>query len=121
MVKAVIDTNILVDFLQGLVPAQQELARYQRPAISVITWMEVMAGTTPATDPGTQSFLAGFDLLGIDAATVEQAVQLRRSHRIKLPDAIIWATAQVNHCLLVTRNSRDMDPNDPGVRVPYTV
>jgi len=121
VVKAIIDTNILVDFLQGFIPARQELARYQSPAISVITWMEVMAGTTPATDSGTRSFLAGFDVLGIDAATAEQAVQLRRTHRIKLPDAIIWATAQVNQCLLVTRNSRDMDPNDPSVRVPYTV
>lgn len=121
MVKAVIDTNILVDFLQGAVPAQQELARYQQPAISVITWMEVMAGATPATETGTRSFLAGFEILGIDASTAEQAVQLRRVHRIKLPDAIIWATARANQSLLVTRNSRDMDPNDPGVRIPYTI
>jgi predicted nucleic acid-binding protein len=119
VVKAVIDTNVLIDFLQGLVLAQQELARYQSPAISVISWMEVMVGTTASTEQGTRSFLAGFEVLGIDPAIAEQVVQLRRTHRIKIPDAIIWATAKVHQCLLVTRNTRDMDPTDPGIRVPY--
>ena len=119
--KAVLDTNILIDYLNGRPAAQQELARYTHPAISVITWMEVMAGVTPQTEPGTRNFLAGFDLLGIDPATAEQAVRLRRTHRIKLPDAIVWATAQVHQALLVTRNSRDIDPTDPGIRIPYTI
>jgi hypothetical protein len=34
---------------------------------------------------------------------------------------VIWATAQVHQCLLVTRNTRDFDANDPGVRVPYVI
>jgi predicted nucleic acid-binding protein len=121
MVKAVLDTNILIDYLNGRPAAQQEIASYTHPAISFITWMEVMAGTTPKTEQATRAFLSGFDLLGIDAATAEQAVSLRRTHRIKLPDAIVWATAQVHQSLLVTRNSRDFDRSDPGVRVPYTI
>ncbi|WP_231737780.1 type II toxin-antitoxin system VapC family toxin [Terracidiphilus gabretensis] len=119
--KAVLDTNILIDYLNGHPAAQQEFARYAHPAISVITWMEVMAGTTPQTEQATRTFLSGFDLLGIDAVTAEQAVSLRRKHRIKLPDAIVWATAQVRQALLVTRNSRDFDPSDPSVRIPYVV
>ena len=119
--RAVVDTNMLVDYLQGLPPARLELDRYQRPAISVITWMEVMVGTTPQTASATRAFLDRFELLGIDAATAEQAVKLRRCQRIKLPDAIIRATAQVHDCLLVTRNTRDFDPAEPGVRVPYMV
>ena len=121
MVKAVLDTNILIDYLNGRPAARQELARYTHPAISVVTWMEVMAGATPQTEPGTRAFLSGFDLLGIDPSTAEQAVQLRRAHRIKLPDAIVWATARVHQALLVTRNSRDIDPSDPGVRIPYVI
>ena len=116
-----LDTNILIDYLNGRPAAQQELARYTHPAISVITWMEVMTGITPQTEQGTRTFLSGFDLLGIDAATAEQAVSLRRTHRIKLPDAIVWATARVHQSLLVTRNSRDFDPSDPGIRIPYII
>ena len=39
--------------------------------------------------------------------------------RIKLPDAIIWATAQTNHRILITRNTKDFAKNEPGVMIPY--
>jgi predicted nucleic acid-binding protein len=38
---------------------------------------------------------------------------------MKLPDAIIWAAAQSEDRILVTRNTRDFPAEDPGVRVPY--
>jgi hypothetical protein len=119
VVKAVIDTNILVDYLYGIPQAQQELALYQSPSISVISWIEVMAGATEQTESTARGFLKSFDLLEIDTRVAEQAVVLRKTNRIKLPDAVIWATAQVHQCLLVTRNARDFDPRDPGIRVPY--
>jgi len=121
MVNAVIDTNILVDCLRGIPQANAELALYPNPGISVISWIEIMAGTTPQTEKAARAFLQSFDLLEIDVPTAERAAFLRRTVRIKLPDAIIWAAAQVNQCLLVTRNTRDFDPNDPGVRVPYVL
>jgi predicted nucleic acid-binding protein len=49
------------------------------------------------------------------------AVQLRRTHRIRLPDAIIWATAQTKEVILVTRNTKDFDPDWEGVHLPYTI
>ena len=119
--KAVIDTNILIDYLQGVSLAAKELTLYKSPAISVISWMEVMAGATPQNESTARAFLQSFDLLQIDARIAEQAVILRKARRIKLPDAVIWATAQVHQCLLVSRNTRDFDQNDPGVRVPYTI
>ena len=55
--KAVIDTNILVDYLHGIAPAKREIALYQSPAVSVITWMEVMAGATVRTESAVRAFL----------------------------------------------------------------
>jgi predicted nucleic acid-binding protein len=121
MVRAVIDTNILVDYLHGISLAKAEMALYQSPAVSVISWMEVMVGATSQTEATTRAFLQSFTLLEIDAKIAERAVILRKTRRIKLPDAIIWATAQVHQCLLVSRNTRDFDQGDPGVRVPYTI
>ena len=119
--KAVIDTNILVDYLRGIPKAATELALYKRPAISMISWIEVLTGTTVQTEKAARAFLQTFDLLEIETTIAEQAVVLRKTKRIKLPDAIIWATAQVHQCLLVTRNTRDFDSDDPGVRVPYAI
>ena len=42
-VKALFDTNILLDYLKGVEAAQVERARYRQPLISIVTWMEVLA------------------------------------------------------------------------------
>jgi predicted nucleic acid-binding protein len=119
MVKVLFDTNILIDYLNGVKEAKRELERFEDKAISVITWMEVMVGTTPETEAGTRAFLAGFAHLAINDQVAERAVALRQGKRIKLPDAIVWATAQTSSRLLVTRNTRDFTADEPGVRVPY--
>jgi predicted nucleic acid-binding protein len=119
MVKVLFDTNILIDYLSGVEAAKAEFNRFDNQAISLITWMEVMVGTTPETRTDTKRFLATFDMLTIDATVAERAVSLRQTKHIKVPDAIIWATAQVNDRLLVTRNSKDFVANEPGVFIPY--
>lgn len=119
MVGAVFDTNILIDYLNGIEQAKIELGKYSYRAISVITWMEVRVGTTPETEKIMLRFLNDFDSLPIDERVSEVAVMLRRQHKIKLPDAIVWATAQVNKRLLVTRNTKGYPRDEPGIRVPY--
>jgi predicted nucleic acid-binding protein len=119
MVKALFDTNILIDHLRGVPAAKQEFSRHQDKAISIVTWMEVMVGAAPALLHATQSFLAGFIIIDLDRSVAERAVLLRRTHRIKLPDAIVWASAQVNAMLFITRDARDFRADDPGVRIPY--
>jgi predicted nucleic acid-binding protein len=121
MVKALFDTNILVDYLRGIQMAREELGRYRQKAISLVTWMEVLVGTNAATEHGTREFLNGFELIAIDHGIAERAVELRRAHRIKLPDAIVWASAQTHAMLLVTRDAKGFPDRDPGIRVPYAV
>ena len=119
MVKALFDTNILIDYLNAVPEARTELRRYTDRAVSIITWMEVMVGANDDLKVATRGFLGGFEVLAVDPPVAERAVTLRRSHRIKLPDAVIWATAQVHAMLLVTRNIKDFPPDDPSVRAPY--
>ena len=119
MVKALFDTNILIDFLNGAEAARDEIARYDEPAISIITWIEVMAGASAANAGPTRAFLSRFEVIDLDEAIADQAVTLRRDHRLKLPDAIIWASARVQGRLLVTRDDKDFPADDPGVRSPY--
>jgi hypothetical protein len=44
---------------------------------------------------------------------------VRKQRKLKLPDAIILATAQTADRLLITRNTRDFPADDPSVRIPY--
>lgn len=121
MVKVLLDTNILIDYLNGLTPAKIVFDRYSDKAISLITWMEVMIGTSTENRDATKQFLATFELLAIDDTVAAQAVVLRQTHKIKLPDAIIWATAQTQQRILLTRNTKDFAENEIGVIVPYQV
>ena len=119
--NAVFDTNIVIDALNGVPEADAEYERYERLFISRITWMEVLIGEKD-DDTQLRDFLeTRFEIIPLDLAVAETAVQLRRAHRIRLPDAIIWATAQANEAILITRNTKDFDPAWEGIRVPYTV
>jgi len=119
MVKALFDTNILIDYLRGIEASRTELDRYEDKAISIVTWMEVLVGALPPLAVATRAFLDSFAVVPIDTAVAERAVALRQAHRVKLPDAIVWASAQVQGRLLVTRDTKGFPGDDPGVRVPY--
>jgi predicted nucleic acid-binding protein len=120
-VKAVLDTNILIDLLKGREEANREIGRYSSLAISRISWIEVLVGATNAEDQDrVESLLSLFEMIELDADVARAAISLRRQyHRIRLPDAIIWAAARHRNSLLVTRNARDFPADDPGIRVPY--
>jgi predicted nucleic acid-binding protein len=113
------DTNILIDYLNGIEEARTELERTADRAISIITWMEIMVGTTPEDEAQVRAFLATFRTLPMTSEVAEQAVVRRRLRKIKLPDAIIQATAETAGRVLVTRNSRDFYAGEPGIRIPY--
>ena len=120
MVGALFDTNILIDFLNGVAEAKDEFELYDSRAISIVTWMEVMAGARPEVEAATRAFVDGFERIVIDDEIAEQAVAIRRQARIKLPDAVIWASARCRSLLLVTRNNKDFPPDEPWVRIPYS-
>ena len=42
--RAIIDSYVLIDYLQGLNKAKSELDRYPKREMSIVSWMEIMAG-----------------------------------------------------------------------------
>ena len=121
-VKAVFDTNILIDLLNGREEANNEVGRYSGLAISRISWVEVLTGARNGEDQNRVEHLLGyFEMIELDEPVAREAISLRQQHRLRLPDAIIWATARLGNSLLVTRDSRDFPIGDPGIRVPYQI
>ena len=119
-IEAVFDTKILIDYLTGRDEAQQEFDRYTRRGISIVTWMELQIGSRTDDEADViDLFLREFRVIEITRQVARRAAEIRRSTRVRLPDAIIWATAQTESAQLVTRNTKDFPANDPGVRIPY--
>lgn len=48
-----------------------------------------------------------FDLLDLTKPIIEKTIEIRKRSKIKLPDAIIAASALVNNATLVTYNVKD--------------
>jgi hypothetical protein len=119
MVKPLFDTNILIDFLNGVSQARDEIARYRERSISIVSWMEVLVGAKDDVSARTREYLNSFTVIPLDDKVADRAVSLRREHGIKLPDAVIWASADIHSLLLVTRNTKDFSADHPGVRIPY--
>ncbi len=121
MSDPIFDTNNLIDWLRDRPEPQIELARYERHRISRITWAEVLAGEPPETRSHVRELISPFEVIEVDGRIALAAADIRNRRNIKLLDALIQATAQVNGAILVTRNTRDFPPTLPGVRIPYTL
>lgn len=117
---ATFDSTIVIDALNEIDEAYAELDRYDRWTISRIAWIEVLAGAKPAIIGPTSDFLTRFTVIELDEPIARRAAEIRRITRMKLPDAIIWATAQAVGLMLVTRNAKDFAGDHPTIRIPYT-
>ena len=88
--------------------------------VTNFAYKELLAGARGDEDEDViDRFLRDFRVVDVPRGVAREAVALRRSHRLRLPDAIIWASARTESALLVTRNTKDFPKQEPGVRVPY--
>lgn len=114
------DSAILIDFLNEIPGAPVAIRSDDNRAISVVTWIEVLAGArTSESERSARELLSIFKMLPLSTEVTEEAVVIRRTSRLKLPDAIILATARAHGLVLITRNTRDFAEDEPGIRIPY--
>ena len=99
-----VDTDIFIDHLRGA--AELKPGRH-RLHYSVVTRAELFAGNS-ATDLVSQ-LLAPFREVTVDRSVAERAGRVAREFQLRLPDALIAATALENRLTLTTRNRQDFD------------
>lgn len=124
MALVLYDSNILIDALKGYDAAVEELAYWDSPAISAVTWMEVYAGALSQEIPVLDALIneIGFEIIHTDDQIMTFAARirgtsLRKGPKISLPDAIIMATAKHHSLKIITRNKKDF--KGANVRIPY--
>jgi|SRR5579863_5259128 predicted nucleic acid-binding protein len=105
VLKSVLDTNAVLYFLGGRLAHGLPNGQY---FISVISEIELLS--YPLLDQSAQSkiekFLSGITIIGLSQAVKTQAILLRRTHQLKLPDAIVAATALSLGATLITNDSK---------------
>jgi predicted nucleic acid-binding protein len=111
--KYLIDTNILIYYFNGSLSAS---AKEKITAIlnddfniSVISKMEFLGFNRFDSREKQEAarFISFADVLPLSDAIAERTIQLKQTAKIKLPDAIIGATALSHNLILVTHNVKD--------------
>ena len=103
-----LDTNIVIKYLNASLPkAGMDFLNTivdAEPMLSVITKMETLGfnyKTTKAKNT-IETFINGSAILDINNEIVNKTIAIRKSKKIKLPDAIIAATAIIHNLTLIT-------------------
>lgn len=113
-IKYLWDTNIAIYYLHQQFPQHAELLidavlKESPPYISAITEIELLCwkAATNKDQELLNSFINDCVVIELDRNIKLKTAEIRKAHKIKLPDAIIAATAIVTECTLLTRNVSD--------------
>jgi len=102
VVDVLVDTNVFIDHLRGAFELKPEGKKLH---FSIVTRAELFAGNDSTLV--LHSFLSPLREVGITTAIGEEAGRLHRATGLRLPDALIAATALEYGMTLSTRNLRD--------------
>jgi predicted nucleic acid-binding protein len=107
--RYLLDTNVVLDYMGNNLTdyAKIVIARIIDSEInlSVINKIELLGFSN--VEQALIDFVSCSNICQLDDEVVEKTIEVRRLYRIKLPDAVIAATALLYNFSLVTRNTKD--------------
>lgn len=98
------DTNTALYFLGNQLAEPLSAGMY---GLSVISEIELLAYPTLSSTEERQirDFLSNIEIIGLRSDVKEETIALRRHNRVKIPDAIIAASAKVWGATLLTNDA----------------
>ena len=117
-----LDTNAVINYLDASLPvAGMHLLNTivdQEPMASIVTKIETLGYAFKSVEEQAimETFINGSTILHLNDEIVDKTIALRKSKKMKLPDAIIAATALVYNLVVILRNTADFK-NIPGLQV----
>lgn len=98
-----LDTNAVIYLVSGRLALPLPDGRY---SVSVITEIELLsfAGISAGEEQKIHDLLFSLDRVHITEAVRDETIRLRRKNRLKLPDAVIAASALIQRAVLLTND-----------------
>lgn len=103
-----LDSNTIIYLSKGIIDIDTILLDGENYSISVITYMEVLGYkfNSIQEEEIMKNLLSLFEIIYIDELTTQMVIEIRKANKIKLPDAIICATAIINNTILFSSDIR---------------
>ncbi len=125
--RHLLDTNVWIDAISGKIPSASFLKmsiNADWAGYSAITRLELFGYPDIKNEEESKitELLRDFIEIPVDSSIIDRAISIRKKLRIKVPDAIIAASAIENECLLITHNIEDFkNITDLTVLDPYSI
>ena len=102
----ILDSNAIIYLSKGLINIDKIILDDEEYAISVITYMEVLGYEFESEEEEKfiHDFFALLQIKYLNSNIVQKVITLRKEQKIKLPDAIICATAIIEDAQLLTND-----------------
>jgi len=108
-----LDTNFVINYFKGFFKADAgkftDSVINNTTFISVITRMGLLSwkSLNPKDEEVIKEFISDSTVFSLEESIINRTILLRKAFAIKLPDAIIAATALVHDMQLITHNLKD--------------
>lgn len=123
-----LDTNTVIYYLDAILPEKsldfiEEKLDATGSFISIISKIELLGWQAPTIGAMRQveKFVEDSTTVSLSDEIADKAIEIKRTKKIKLPDAVIAATALVHDLTLISRNDDDFR-KIPGLKYlnPFT-
>ena len=117
--KALLDSNVIIDAVRKLIDFEKSIFQYRHVYISLITYIEVLGYNFKDENEKVMisQILGMFEIINPDIEIADLTISYRKIKKIKVPDAIILATARKLNAKLLTRNITDFANVDNKVTI----
>jgi predicted nucleic acid-binding protein len=107
--RFLIDSNTLIEYLAKTLPANGQLFTAgvidEEFNISFINKIEVLGH--PSAGKEITAFINLANVFDVTNAIIDKTIEIRKTYKTKIPDALIAATALVYDLTLISRNLTD--------------
>lgn len=117
--NVIFDTNIVIYLSKKLLAPEKVFTENIMYSISIISKMELLgyAFNSNLEENYISELIDSLNIVPLNDAVVNMTIAIRKNNRIKLPDAIIYATAQVMNGKLLTNNIADFEKINGNVEL----
>lgn len=117
--KALLDSNIIIYLSKSSLDPSELFKDYSTIPISRISYMEVLgfAFKEDSEMAIVNKLLETFGIYELNKKIADEAIRVRKEKKLNLPDSIIYATAKVNKCDLITADEDFIKKLDNEVNV----